>query len=235
MVQRCTLHDHAPRNCTTIQILNKSIEKISKLLSWVSQSAPRKSNDNHHHIATPQLGIQDPPPPKTNDNSHLRNMCSTKPPSQHIHPPEQNHPQSKTQIPQIALHAHQIRTDDTMQHLQPLPRRITSNPLYRLPHLAHMRLAFAGVEYDTSPWIIEEILQSPTRIRTFEDSLKVSHVNPVSRVSALIRSPSGEGTPIVVFGYFCAEEKMAFADHLPDDVDDFEPAFPGGEFDVGCL
>ena len=98
-----------------------------------------------------------------------------------------------------------------------------------------MRLAFAGVEYDTPPRIIEDMLQSPTRIRTSEDSLEVRHVNPVSRVSAFIRSPSGEGTPIVVLGYLCAEEKVAFADHLPDDVDDFEPALPGGEFDVGCL
>ena len=55
------------------------------------------------------------------------------------------------------------------------------------------------------------------------------------RVRAFVGRPGGEGTPVVVFGYFCAEEEVALADHLPDDVNDFEAAFAGGEFDVGGL
>ena len=64
------------------------------------------------------------------------------------------------------------------------------------------------------------------------------HIDPMSRVRAFIRRPSGEGTPVVVFGDFGAEEEVAFADHFPDDVDDFKPAaaFAGwGEVDGGGL
>ena len=56
-----------------------------------------------------------------------------------------------------------------------------------------------------------------------------------------VSGPGGEGTPVVVFGYFGAEEEVAFADHLPNDVDDFQPAaaaaasFPGGGGEVGGL
>lgn len=154
---------------------------------------------------------------------------------QNMNPTGENHTPSKPQVPQIALHPHQIRTDDTVQHLQLLPRRIAPNPLYHFPHLTHVRLALASVEDDTPPRIIEDILQPGTRIRTSEDTLQMRHVDPVSRVSALVGRPSGEGAPIVVLGYFGAEEKMPFADHLPDDIDDLEPVPPGGEFEIGRL
>lgn len=64
------------------------------------------------------------------------------------------------------------------------------------------------------------------------------HIDPMRRVRAFIRRPSGEGTPVVVLGDFGAEEEVAFADHFPDDVDDFEPAAAlarGGEVHGGDL
>ena len=61
------------------------------------------------------------------------------------------------------------------------------------------------------------------------------HVDPVGGVGALVGGPSGEGTPVVVLGYLGAEEEVAFADHLPDDVDDLEAVFSRVQFDVGCL
>lgn len=123
-----------------------------------------------------------------------------------------------------------------MQHLQPLPRRlIPPNPFHHLPYLNHMRLALAGIENDAPPRIVQDMLQASTSIGPSEDSLQMRHVDPVSRVRAFVGRPSGEGTPVVVFGYFGAEEKMAFADHFPDDVNDFQSAFPWGKFDVGDL
>lgn len=63
------------------------------------------------------------------------------------------------------------------------------------------------------------------------------HVDPVGGEGGFVGGPRGEGTPVVVLGYLGAEKEVAFADHLPDDVDDFEAAaaFPGGEVDVGGL
>lgn len=50
----------------------------------------------------------------------------------------------------------------------------------------------------------------------------MGHVDPVGGVGGFVGGPGGEGTPVVVLGDLGAEEEVAFADHLPDDVDDFE-------------
>lgn len=50
------------------------------------------------------------------------------------------------------------------------------------------------------------------------------HVDPVGRISALVRRPRGQGAPVVVLGHLGAEEEVALADHFPNDVDDFEAA-----------
>ncbi len=57
----------------------------------------------------------------------------------------------------------------------------------------------------------------------------------MGRVGALVGRPRGEGPPVVVLGHLGAEEEVALADHLPDDVDDFEAASAGREVDVGGL
>ena len=50
------------------------------------------------------------------------------------------------------------------------------------------------------------------------------HVDPVGRKGGLVRRPGGPGPPVVVLGDLGAEEEVAFADHVPDDVDDLEAA-----------
>ena len=44
------------------------------------------------------------------------------------------------------------------------------------------------------------------------------------RVGGLVRRPRGPGPPVVVLGHLGAEEEVALANHLPDDVDDLEAA-----------
>ena len=61
------------------------------------------------------------------------------------------------------------------------------------------------------------------------------HVDPVGRKGGLVGRPSGQGPPVVVLGHLGAEEEVAFADHLPDDVDGLEAAVERGQFDVGGL
>ena len=81
----------------------------------------------------------------------------------------------------------------------------------------------------------EQVLQPGARVGTAEEAFEVGHVDPVGRVGALVGGPGGEGAPVVVLGDLGAEEEVAFADHLPDDVDDLQSAVAGGEVDVGGL
>lgn len=129
-----------------------------------------------------------------------------------------------------------------MQHLHPLPRRLPAapDPLYQSPHRAHVRLAPARVEDDAPARVIlQHVPQGGLGVRAVEDALQVRHVDPVGREGGLVGRPGGEGAPVVVLGHLGAEEEVAFADHLPDDVNDFEAAAAagggGGDVHVGGL
>lgn len=118
-----------------------------------------------------------------------------------------------------------------MQHLHPLPRRFLAapDPLHQPPHRAHVRLAPTRVEDDAPARVIlQHVPQGGLGVRAVEDALQVRHVDPVGREGGLVGRPGGEGAPVVVLGHLGAEEEVAFADHLPDDVDDFEAAAAGG-------
>lgn len=106
-----------------------------------------------------------------------------------------------------------------------------------------MRLAPTRIEDDApARVIIQEIAQGGLGVGAVEDALQVRHVDPVGREGGLVGRPCGEGAPVVVLGHLGAEEEVALADHLPDDVDDLEAAAAGGggggrggEFHVGGL
>lgn len=123
-----------------------------------------------------------------------------------------------------------------MQHLQLPPRRGSPNLPHHLPHPPHVLLALARVENDAPSRIIQDILQAGAGVGTREDALQLHHVDPVRRVGGLVRGPGGEGAPVVVLGDLGAEEEVALADHLPDDIDDLEAARRAGvPVEVGGL
>ena len=123
-----------------------------------------------------------------------------------------------------------------MQHLHPPPRlHPANNPLYHLPHPLHMQFPFTRIKNDAASRIIQEIPQRATRVGPIKEAFEMRHVDPVSRVGGLVGGPGGQGAPVVVFGDLGAEEEVAFADHVPDDVDGFEAAVEGGEVNVGCV